>query len=277
LQLAPLAIVAGGYAWRLRTLARRGRPVPARRPLWFAVAVVLLLAAVVSPIDRIGEERVFYVHMVQHLLLGDLAPLALVLAVDGRILRPLLALAPVRALRGLAHPLVAFPLWALSLCAWHVPALYEAALAHPAVHALQHLSFFTAGALMWAAVIEPLPGPAWFGAGAKAVYVLVVRTVGAIVASVLIWSSTVFYPAYAAGERAWGISPADDQTIGGAIMFVEGSFVTFAVFAWLFLEWARKAELRQALLDEGHDPVAAARAARYERSRLARSGGASPP
>ena len=122
---------------------------------------------------------------------------------------------------------------------------------------------------MWAAVFEPLPGPAWFGPGAKAVYVLAVRTVRAIVASVFIWSQTILYPHYTAGERAWGISPRTDQTIGGAPMFVEGWFVTVVVFAWLFLEWARKAELRQTLLDSGHDQVAADRAARYERSALA--------
>ena len=254
-----------------RALARRGRPVPAAKPAWFAVCVALLLAALVSPVDRLGEERVFYLHMAQHLLLGDLAPLALVLSLDGRILRSLLALKPVRALRGLAHPLVAFPLWAASLCLWHLSVFYQAALSHSGLHALEHLCFFAAGALMWTAVFEPLPGPAWFGPGAKAVYVLAVRTVGAIVASVFVWSQTILYTHYAAGERAWGIAPHTDQAIGGLLMFVEGSTITVIVFAWLFLEWARKSELRQSLLDSGHDPVAATRAARYERSALART------
>ena len=124
---------------------------------------------------------------------------------------------------------------------------------------------------MWAAVVEPLPGPAWFGTGWKAVYVLAVRTVGAVLASLFIWAERPFYPSYAAGERIWGIHPGADQAIGGGIMFLEGGVVTLVVFAWLFLRWQRDAELRQALEDLGHDPDAAARAARYRRSALART------
>jgi putative membrane protein len=170
----------------------------------------------------------------------------------------------------LAHPAVALPLWALNLYLWHLPVLYEAALRHDVVHALEHALFFTTGALMWAAVVEPLPGPAWFGSGWKSVYVLVVRTLQGILANVFIWSGHAFYDFYAAGERRSGISPETDQTIGGAIMFVEGAIVTLAVFAWLFLRWTREAELAQRLVDSGHDPGQSARAARYGRSALAR-------
>lgn len=118
LQLAPLLAAALGYAWRCRTLGRRGRPVPAARRAWFAVGVVLLVVAFASPIDRLGEERVFYLHMVQHLLIGDLAPLAVVLGLNGPLLRPLLALAALRRMRWLAHPFVALPFWAANLWLW---------------------------------------------------------------------------------------------------------------------------------------------------------------
>ena len=98
---------------------------------------------------------------------------------------------------------------------------------------------------------------------------LAVRTAGAILGSILIWSGDVLYPRYAAGERLEGVSPHTDQTIGGALMFVEGSIVTLVVFAWLFVRWTREAELRQALLDRGYDSRAAARAARYGRRAIA--------
>jgi putative membrane protein len=209
--------------------------------------------------------------MSQHLLLGDVAPLLIVLGLDGAILRPLLAFPPVRRLRFLAHPAVALPLWMLNLYVWHLPALYEGALAHDGLHALQHQLFFVTGALMWAAVVEPLPGPAWFGAGWKAVYVLVVRTAAAGLANVFIWAGHPLYDSYAPGERAAGISPLTDQTIGGSIMLVEGAVVTLVVFAWLFLRWTREAELRQGLVDAGAAPGAAARAARYGRSALVRA------
>jgi len=255
--------IAAAYAVRLRTLRRSGRPVPAVRQACFYLGLGILLAALISPIDTIGENRIFYGHMVQHLMLGDLAPLAIVLGLSGPILRPLLALPGVGRLRVLAHPLVALPLWAAAFYAWHLPALYQAALAHPAIHTLEHLCFLWTGLAMWAAVIEPLPGPAWFGNGAKAAYVLVVRTLGAVLATIFIWAGQPLYPDYAPGEQLWGISPLTDQTIGGAIMFIEGATVTLFVFAWLFLRWTREAELRQSLLEEGTDPIRADRAARY--------------
>jgi putative membrane protein len=270
LQLAAPLLLAGGYAFRARELARRGRPIAVARQASFYAGMLILVLAVVSPVDTVGEERLFWVHMTQHLMLGDLAPLAIVIGISGPALRPLLAVAWVRRLRVLGHPLVALPLWSVNLYVWHLASPYESALAHPAVHALEHLLFFSTGALMWAAVIEPLPGPSWFGNGWKAIYVLAVRTIQAVLANVFIWSGHPFYASYAAGERAEGVSPHEDQVIGGGIMLVEGAIVTLAVFAWLFLRWTREAELRQQLVDRGHDPAVAGRAARYGRSALAR-------
>ncbi len=272
--IAEAAIVVAAYALRVHKLGAEGRPVLWRRQACFYFGVLVLLAALVSPIDTIGETRLFYVHMIQHLMIGDIAALFVVLGLSGPILRPLLAVPFVAPLRYLAYPLVALPLWALNLYAWHLPALYEAALANDAVHALEHGLFFFTGALMWAAVIEPLPGPAWFGTGPKAAYVLVVRALAGILGTIFIWAGSPIYPDYAARERLAGISPLTDQRIAGGVMFIEGAIVTLVVFAWLFLRWTREAELRQSLLDGGHEPVAAARAARYGRRRLDR---AAPP
>jgi len=224
-----LALATLLYARRAAKLARRGRPVPLARQLWFGAGLALLAVALASPIDRIGEERLFWVHMVQHLLIGDLAAFCVVKGLDGPLLRPILALPGMVRLRLLAHPLVALPLWALTLYSWHLPVLYEAALAHSGLHALEQAMFFATGALMWAAVLEPLPGVAWFGKGWKAAYVLAVRTLGAGLAMVFIWSSEPLYDWY-------GTAPSD-QVIGGAIMFTEGSLVTLFAFVWLFLGW----------------------------------------
>jgi putative membrane protein len=233
----------------------------------------VLALAVTSPIDTIGEERLFWVHMTQHLLLGDIAPLLLVLGLTGPLLRPVLAVRWVRRLRPLAHPLIALPLWALNLFAWHLSPLYEAALRNDLVHALEHALFFTTGALVWSAVVEPLPGPAWFGSGWKATYVLVMRVVQAALANLLIWSGHAFYGVYAPGERASGVAPLTDQALGGGIMLFEGAVVTLGAFTWLFLRWQRDSELAQRLVDTGTDPATAARAARYRRSALARGAG----
>ena len=257
LQLVPLAAVVAAYAVRARTLARRGQPVSRGRVVLFAIGVVLLLVSLVSPVAELGEER-FAWHMVQHLLLGDLAPLALLAGTTGPLLRPLLALPPVHALRRLAHPLVALPLWTLNLYVWHLPGLYEAAIENGAVHALEHMSWFAAGALMWSPVLETLPAPAWFGSGAKLGYVVVVRLLSTLLANVFLWSGDVFYAPYADAGRG-------DQAAAGTVMLIEGSLVTFAAFAWMFLRLFSEGERKQELLERGLDPRSVERAVRYRR------------
>lgn len=257
-QLAPLAVVAVGYGVRARTLATRGQPVARTRIALFGVGLFLVVAALVSPIAAESDER-FSFHMVQHLLLGDLAPLALLAGVTGPLLRPLLALRPVRALRVLAHPFVALPLWTLNLYLWHLPALYEAAIENGAVHALEHLSWFAAGTLMWTPVLETLPAPAWFGSGAKLGYIVAVRLASMLLANVFLWSGDVFYGPYADAGRG-------DQAAAGAAMMIEGSVVTIAAFAWLFLRLFAEGERRQELIERGLDPRTVERSVRYGRA-----------
>lgn len=266
LQILPILVAGLLYAQRLRALARRGRPGGRRRPICFYSGLALLLVAFASPVDAIGEERLLFVHMIQHILIGDLAALLVVAGLTGPLLRPVLALPLVGRLRALAHPLVALPLWALNLYLWHLPPAYQAALEHDAVHAFQHACFFATGAFMWAAVVEPLPGPAWFGSGFKAIYVAAVRVLEAILANVFIWSSHPFYPRYAQAERLWGISPTGDQNTGGGIMMVEGSLLTLGVLAWLFLRWLAEGERAQRLVEGGIEQRVAERAVRYGRA-----------
>lgn len=265
LQIVPIAIVAILYLRRTRTLAAEGRPV-ARRQRWaFGTGIGLTVLALDSPIDALGEEHFFFAHMTQHVILGDLAPLFFVLGLNGRILRPILRFTVVERLRVLAHPFVALPLWALSLFVWHVPYLYDAALHNDAVHALEHFSFFTAGCLMWEPVIETLPGPEWFGTGMKFAYIAVVRLLETILGNVFVWSSSAFYSVYRHAPE-WGIAPVHDLNLGGVVMMTEGSIVTLAVLVWLFFRLAREGELRQRLLEQGHDPRRVRRAVRYGRA-----------
>src|SRR5581483_3702882 len=107
LQLAPTLVVCFAYLRRTRTLACRGQPVPAWRQFLFWLGITLVVLALNSPIDELGEQHFFFVHMFQHVLLGDLAPLCFVGGLTGPVLRPVLALRPVERLRFLTHPFVA--------------------------------------------------------------------------------------------------------------------------------------------------------------------------
>ena len=227
------------YGRRALVLRRRGRPVALRKVACFVAGVLAVLLAFVSPIDAIGEERLFSVHMVQHLLIGDIGPLLVVLGVDGPLLRPVLALPGLARLRALAHPLVAFPLWATDLCVWHVPRLYDAALGNAGVHALQHVLFFTCGALVWAALLEPLPGPHWFGAGRKALLLVGMWFVSLGLSQVFLWSGHAFYARYRDAPRTWGLTPLDDQQLGGLLMWVPGNMYMLGAIAAVFYVWAK--------------------------------------
>lgn len=265
LQLVPTLLAAFAYLRRTRTLKRRAQPVAGWRQFLFWLGIALVVIALNSPVDEIGEKDFFFVHMGQHVLLGDLAPLCFVAGMTGQILRPVLALSAVEKLRVLAHPLIALPLWAVDLYVWHIPYLYDAALHHNSVHAFEHFCFFTFGCLMWEPVIETLPAPAWFGTGAKIGYIFAVRLIETVLGNIFIWSNSAFYSVYRHAPE-WGITPAHDLNLGGIVMMAEGSIVTLATLVWLFLRMASEGELRQRLLEQGLDPRQVKRAVRYGRA-----------
>jgi len=199
--------------------------------------MLALLIALASPLDGLGEDYLFSAHMLQHVLLGDVAPLLLLLSLSRVIMRPLTRrLTSVeRALGPLAHPATGIGLWLGLMYLWHVPALYDAALRQPGVHLLEHISFFTAGVCVWWPLIQPVPlrrrltgmwplayiGAAKFGLAALGLY--------------LTWSTSVLYPYYETVPRIWGLSAIQDQNIGGAIMMVEQSLTFVIVLAAVFI------------------------------------------
>jgi putative membrane protein len=247
LQLLPATIAGVLYALRAHALRDTPRAVPAIRQASFYGGLVLVVATLT--LTGSLSDELFAAHMAEHLLIADLGALLLVLGLTGPLLAPVLRIRVFDRLRVLAHPAVAFPLWALDLYLWHVPALHEAAVRSAGVHALQHLAFVAFGANMWMALLGPLPKPAWFGNLARLVYVIAVRLTGAVLGNVFVFGGRTFYDVYAAGERAHGISPGADQNAAGAIMMIEGSLLTICLFAWLFARTAREGEERQALLD----------------------------
>jgi putative membrane protein len=258
LQLTPALVAAVLY--RLRT---RAVETPVWRQSCFYGGLALMVATLVSPLAHLSEE-LFLAHMLEHLLLADLGALLLVLGLTGRVLAPLLRALP--WLRVFGHPVVALVCWAVNFYVWHLPVLYQGAVEHDGVHALQHILFVSFGIAMWMALLGPLPKPAWFGNGWKIGYIIAVRLIQSVLANALLWSGGVLYPQYAAGERYWGISPANDQSAAGAIMMIEGSIVTILLCGWLFLRAARESEERQQLLE-----LAAARGVELSEERAARA------
>jgi putative membrane protein len=246
--VAPVAILAVAlYARRAKALARAGHPVPTWRQACFYAGFVVIAAAL-SSLGGASQD-LLYAHMIEHLLLGDIAALLIVLGLTGPLLAPILRIRLFDRLRALSHPAVALPLWLVDLYVWHVPALYQAALRHSGVHALEHAMFLAAGINMWMCLFGPLPTPSWFGNLGRLVYIVAVRLAGTVLGNIFLWSGTVFYPFYLKGDATFHISPIADQNLAGAIMMIEESILTLGLFCWLFLRTARESEERQDLLD----------------------------
>jgi putative membrane protein len=285
LELLPMLVAAALYARRATTLAARGRPVPLWRQLCFAAGLLCIVAALITPLSDLADELVI-AHMIEHLLIGDIASLLIVLGLTGPLLQPILAIKFFDRLRVLCNPLVALPIWAINMFVWHAPPLYDAAYGTSAIHFLEHSTFIGFGVLLWMPVFGPLPNPPWFTAGWKVVYVIVMRLVATVLGNILMWDGQVLYDVYAKGEAAHHIEALTDQSIAGVVMMVEGVFLGLGVLAWFFFQAASEGIEKQRLLDLAfqHDvaldparaqrAVAAGQGARLEAQILGQSGGA---
>jgi putative membrane protein len=253
------------YHARVRTLASQRRAVPGWRQACFAAGLLTLAIALSAPVDSVADQLLL-AHMAEHLVIGDISALLIVLGFTGPLLAPLLRRRVIGRLRIFAHPLVAFPVWAINFYAWHTPLLYQAALRHDLIHGLQHASFLAFGMAMWMALLGPLPKPSWFGNAARLAYIIAVRLAGTILANIMIFSGTVLYPIYRASDATWHISATGDQIAAAGLMMVEESLLTIGLFCWLFLKVAKEAEERQRLLD-----AAAERGLELDEQRAARA------
>jgi putative membrane protein len=241
-------ILGFAYFRRVHHLRRRDAAPSRLRQLSFTAGLLLILGVTLGPMDELADDLV-YGHMIQHIILTDEAALLLVIGLTGPVLRPILSLPVLRHLQVLLYPALALALWIGLIYAWHVPALYQAAEEHPALHLLEHASFLGVGIVMWLALLGPLPKPSWFGHGAKAGYTAGVHFSMMGMANVFMWAGVVFYPIYLESEHAHGISPLTDQGIAGAVLAAQSAIVMICVFAWILLRWASEDTERQELID----------------------------
>jgi putative membrane protein len=253
------------YGARVRTLRSQGRPVPKWRQWCYASGLVVLAIELSPPIDKLADQ-LLVAHMIEHLLIGDIAALLIVLGLTGPVLAPVLRIRWINRLRVFAHPVVAVVAWGVNFYVWHLPVLYQAALRHDPVHALQHATFLAFGIAVWMGLLGPLPKPQWFSNGARLIYIVAVRLIGTVLANVMIFSGTVFYPFYRAGDAHWRISQMADQISAAGVMMVEESLLTIGLFCWLFLKVAAENDERQRLLD-----FAAAQGVELDERRAARA------
>jgi putative membrane protein len=256
-EIALIALLAANVA-----VAVRARPEADRPSAWryLAAAMAVLLLAVASPVAGLAQGGLFGAHMMQHVLIGALAPLLVLLALP----RAMPDIPRPRALRAVLNPAVAFALWLASTLIWLLPPVHHQVFDHQAAWIGQQVSFFVFGIVLWAPITERLvASPRWFGLGFKCAYMVGVWFVGLTVANVFWFSSKAFYSSHAAGAAAWGLSPLQDQANGATVMVATHCLLSFGAIAVLFFRQSREGDLEQRLIEAGLDPERARDAVRY--------------
>jgi putative membrane protein len=258
--LLGLGLVALLYRRGLNSLWARagtGRGV-ARWQAWaFTAGLLCTLAALCSPLDRLGNA-LFSAHMVQHLalvllsgpLLAAGAPLlvfiwALPRQTRRRIRSAWRGMAAARGgARVLLHPIAAWALHAAALWVWHLPVTYDAAVRDDGVHALEHFSFLATAILFWWVVL-PRGGALRRAPGLGMLYVFVFALQSGVLGALLTLGDVAWYTAHAGTTSAWGLTPLGDQQLAGVIMWVPGGVAYLAAIGWLLLRLLGEAERRR--------------------------------
>jgi len=249
--LIGIAIAGGAYVrrwWHVRTgdSPRPAADAPAWRLCCFLGALLLTLAALVSPIDALADQ-LFFMHMIQHVLLLDAVPIFAILGFTKVILRPVTrSIHDLERRAGpLASPAFAVTLYVAVIWVWHIPTAYDVALRHPLVHLLEHVTFLIAGSLYWWHLLSPIRGRLRLGGLGPVTYMGSTKLFVGALGMGLAFAPTALYAYYVHHARVWGLSAHDDQSIAGIVMAVEQSLVMGIALVVLFVQALAESEREQ--------------------------------
>jgi putative membrane protein len=250
--LAPIVLLAlasylGVYAvrWRRSRLEGGARAASGPRALLWAAGLAVLSIALVSPVDVLGEQFATF-HMVQHLLIADIAPICLTLALSKWILRPVTRVIHriERAAGPLAHPIFGVVAYVGVMWLWHVPALYDAALENDLIHTLEHVSFGAAGLLYWWHLLSPIRSRLRMGGLGPVMYMASTKILVGFLGILLAFSPEALY-AYDWMGTKWGLTVLDDQHVAGLVMALEQSMIMGVALAYLFFRMLSESEAEE--------------------------------
>jgi putative membrane protein len=238
-----LLLLAGTYLLGVGPLRRRfnlGPPVSRVRIALYLSGVFFLLVALEGPIHELSDNYLFSAHMVQHMLLIYAAPPLMLLGMPGWLLRPVLRVPGVLPVaRTMTRPIPALVMFNVVFSAYHVPLYYNAVVSNHSLHIAAHLAFIVLAMITWWPILSPMAELPPLSYPLRMLYVFAQTLSGFLVGAFITNATTVLYPFYADAPRTWGLSPMDDQKIGGLIMWVIGGVYLLLVFTAIFFTWAR--------------------------------------
>ena len=215
-------------------------PTPVQRT-WFYAGLITLFFSLNGPLHDLSDSFLFSAHMVQHFMLTLVVAPLLILGTPGQMLRPALRVRGVTPLaRWLTKPTHTFSLFVVVFAGWHIPALYNYALEHHPVHIVEHLMFLVTAVLMWWPILSPMPELPRLSYPGQMLYLFLLTLPMTIVAIYITMATTVLYPFYASAPRIWGITPMNDQLLGGLIMWIPGGLFFYGIISVVFLRWQQR-------------------------------------
>ncbi len=264
-----LALVAAVVTYaRMYRRAREHATTPPNAGHWvpYALGILTLVIALFSPLDTIGDRYLLSAHMMQHVLLADIAPALIILGLRAPILplglsrNALLAVAPGRKtatsrfFATATSPWVALPLWAIATWVWAIPAVFDYSAAHPLVHAAEHTTLFYTGLALWWLIVDPLPTARQRPNGQRLAFLGFTRLASAAICVPLTWLATTEYSLYANAPRSYGLSAIADQRLAGASMCFTEIAVFGLAFVVVFISMLNRSEARIALMESAGTP-----------------------
>ncbi len=252
-----LILVPITVAYVYRWWAVRAHPA---RLLSFVLGIAATVAALFSPIDALGEQH-FTMHMVQHLLLLDVAPVLCLLGLTKQIFRPATkrVIQLERSAPWLMSPLFGLIAYVVAMWFWHVPTFYNAAVRHSLVHVAEHVVFTFAGALYWWHLISPVRDQRQLSGMGAVLYMVATKVLVGILGIFLTFAPDALYDVY--GSTSWDMTPREDQQLGGALMALEQTIVMGVALAWLVVRAIDRSEREQRRIERYGDRSAGARGA----------------
>jgi putative membrane protein len=230
-----IAALGALYIWASHRL--RQSPTDGQK-IFFACGLLLMFATLNGPIHDLSDDYLFSAHMVQHLLLTLAIPPLLLAGTPGWMLRPVLSRRGIKPVaQFFTRATIAFAVFNLTIAFWHLPLFYNAAMAHHSLHIIEHLMFMATAVLMWWPLLSQLPEFPRLAYPGQMLYSFLMSIPMSIVAVYIAYANSVLYPAYATAPRIWGISPMQDQLIGGLIMWIPGGLFFFAIISVIFFRW----------------------------------------
>jgi putative membrane protein len=246
--LTGVVVLAFLYAigWRAARAPHRPHPPGFGRLALYFGGLLALLVALVSPVDALSDN-LLVVHMVQHMLLLDIAPVLMILGLTKGILRPVTRRVHELERRAgvLAHPVFAIFAYVGLMYLWHIPAMYDLALRHSGIHALEHLCFFSAGSLYWWHLISPIRTRHRLGGLGPIAYMASTKLLIGALGILLAFDPHSLYPYYAGQPHWWGLTAIEDQNLAGLFMALEQSLVMGIALVWLIVRMLAESEREQ--------------------------------